>query len=293
MTTPPAHRGTISAWVDAVRLRHWPKNLLVFVVPFAAHDPGSATLIAAGLALLAFGLTASAGYLLNDLLDRTGDASHPRKSARAIAAGAVSAGAARTAIAVLVAGALAIAALLPWKFALCLGVYFAGVALYSARLKHRKGWDVAALACFYGLRVLAGGAATAIFVSPWLIAYALGLFGALALAKRLGELTAGAPGRPYGPADRKTLRALGAIAALLSVAVLALYINAPDVHALYPNPSLLYVICLVQALWLAWLLRLADSARLPDDPVLFALRDPLSLAGAGLALVAFTMASLP
>ena len=43
------------------------------------------------LAFLAFGLCASGGYILNDLLDLDSDRRHPEKRRRAIASGSVSA----------------------------------------------------------------------------------------------------------------------------------------------------------------------------------------------------------
>src|SRR5690606_36600457 len=81
-------RGGLRAWIRAVRPHQWLKNLLVFVpmtTAFALDD--AATWLHAFEAALAMSLAASAGYLVNDLLDMQPDRRHPRKRERPFAAG--------------------------------------------------------------------------------------------------------------------------------------------------------------------------------------------------------------
>ena len=76
------------AWIKALRLHQWLKNLLVFVPMLAAHrfmDP--ATVLTMALGFLAFGLCASSVYLLNDLLDLSSDRHHHAKHRRPFASG--------------------------------------------------------------------------------------------------------------------------------------------------------------------------------------------------------------
>jgi hypothetical protein len=66
---------------------------------------------------------------------------------------------------------------------------------------------------------------------------------------------------------------------------LALYFNCGVVRALYAQPAWLWFACPLLRYWQARLWTLVHRGRLPGDPVLFALRDPVSMA-VGIALVA-------
>jgi 4-hydroxybenzoate polyprenyltransferase len=64
------------------------KNLLVFVPLLLGHRVTElALLLDCAIAFLAFGMTASSAYVLNDLLDLTADRHHPRKRHRPFASG--------------------------------------------------------------------------------------------------------------------------------------------------------------------------------------------------------------
>ena len=76
-------------YVRLMRPHEWIKNLVVLAGPiFAARltDPRGL------LAFVAFCLVSSAGYAINDVLDRDADKAHPQKCGRPIASGAVSPG---------------------------------------------------------------------------------------------------------------------------------------------------------------------------------------------------------
>ena len=91
---------------------------------------------------------------------------------------------------VLLAASFAIALLLPLWFSIILGGYFLTTVAYTLDLKKRTIVDVLTLAILYTYRLLAGGAATGIDLSTWLLAFALFLFLSLALVKRYSELDA-------------------------------------------------------------------------------------------------------
>jgi 4-hydroxybenzoate polyprenyltransferase len=67
-------------------------------------------------------------------------------------------------------------------------VYLALTLAYSLYLKRLLLLDVLLLAGLYTLRLLAGGAAVGIALTPWLLAFSLFFFLGLAFAKRYGEL---------------------------------------------------------------------------------------------------------
>ena len=103
-------RSSLVALFASLRPRQWVKNLLVVVAPLGAGELFDVSvLIATGLAFLSFCLTASATYLVNDLMDRERDRNHPTKSSRPIATGAVSPRSAMVLAALLVVAGLSIA----------------------------------------------------------------------------------------------------------------------------------------------------------------------------------------
>jgi 4-hydroxybenzoate polyprenyltransferase len=280
-----------AAWPRALRVHQWVKNFLVFVPLLMAHivsDRGRLT--AAIYAFTAWCLCASGVYLFNDLLDLEADRSHAHKRTRPLASGSIGARAALPAAALLVAAGLALAfLLLPALFGAMLVLYLVLTTGYSAYLKRLAVVDVLVLAGLYTLRVLSGGHATAVPVSPWLLAFSMFLFLSLAFVKRYTELRiegAGAPPRRgYTREDTELLRSFGAASGYLSVLVLALYINQSDeVRELYRRPELLWLTgpCLLYWLTRVWLL--AHRGRLHEDPVVFTVRDPTSyLVGALIA----------
>jgi 4-hydroxybenzoate polyprenyltransferase len=281
--------------LQALRPHHWVKNLLVFVPILAAHRWGEAGLwLQAALAFAAFCLTSSAVYLTNDLFDIEDDRAHPIKRLRPLASGQMRPGQALALAALLLAAGLLLAtkaAILP-----ALLVYAVASGAYSLKLKTMVGIDLIWLVGLYLLRLVAGGMATGIAVSGWLLAYGCFVFASLALAKRCAELAgAGAgdlplPGRrAYRLADRGVLTASGLAAAAGSVVVMGLYLQ--EAETLYARPGWLI---LAAALVLAWLLRvwwLASRNRLHADPIIFALRDPASLAAGVAALTLLVLAT--
>ncbi len=282
----------------AMRLHQWAKNLLVFVPLFAAHQARGLPLLQACLGFVAFSLCASSVYLLNDLLDLPHDRLHPTKRRRPFASGALPLAWGPALMAVLLGATLLAAAALPLAFLGMLAAYYASTLAYSFVLKRRAVWDVIALAGLYTLRIFAGAAATGIPISPWLLAFSLFLFFCLAVVKRLTELTlyvraggeAALSGRGYRAEDLDMLRSMAASSGYMSVLVLALYINSADVLPLYGHPSALWTLCPILLFWISRVLMLSNRGEMNDDPVVFALRDRVSLL-AGAASVAAVLAA--
>ena len=78
---------TFVAIIKIIRPHQWLKNILIFMPVLAAHD--LTQLPAAIAAFIAFSLTASSVYLINDLLDLSADRAHPRKCKRPFASAQV------------------------------------------------------------------------------------------------------------------------------------------------------------------------------------------------------------
>ena len=271
------------AYLKALRPHQWLKNALVFAPALAGHAGGWSWL-ACVAAFASFSLCASSVYLVNDLLDLSADRDHARKRRRPFASGDVPLAHGMAMAPLLVLAAVAVGLWLPGKFLLVLAGYFSLTLAYSLGLKRIVMIDVVTLACLYGARLLAGSAATGVPLSRWLEALAVFLFLSLALVKRGAELTdriaagKGDPsGRDYRLSDLPMVESMGAAAGFTAVLVLALYLNSPDVDAMYRNPHRMWLICVVVLYWVSRMLMKAHRGEMHDDPVVFAVRDRVSL----------------
>ena len=213
------------------------KNILVFVPAVLAHQLFDFVAFGkASLAFLAFGLTASAVYLINDLVDLKEDRAHPRKRDRPFAAGAIPLKQGLIIAPALLVAAAIVSLFLPREFAGVLAFYFAVTLAYSFFFKRTMLFDVLVLAGLYTLRIIAGSAALSIPRSFWLLAFSIFLFLSLAMMKRyveLADMGVGADarerGRSYRAVDLETLSQFGISSGLVSVMVLALHIDSPEV----------------------------------------------------------------
>ncbi len=292
----PSH--ALGSLVRAMRPYQWVKNALVLVPLLAAHRLGEVSTLAEGLvAFFAFSLCASSVYVINDLLDLEADRAHARKSKRPFAAGELSLSAGLALAPALLAGAAVVSAFLPLKFQLALGAYYALTIAYSLRLKRILVIDALALAGLYTLRIIAGAGAAGIALSFWLLLFSVFLFLSLALVKRYAELDAlrrerrlQAAGRGYRVEDLAVLQSFGTAAGYLSVLVLALYINSPEVAALYRHPKAIWLLCVVVLYWISRVWMTAHRGGMHHDPVIYALRDRVSLGLGVLAAITLLIA---
>ena len=289
----------LRTFIKAIRVHQWAKNALIFLPLLLAHHLQAPVILAAAIAFVCFSLCASATYIVNDLLDIEADRQHPRKRKRAFASGNLSAGLgmaiATVFLAVSIAGAVIF---LPRDFVGWLIFYLVTTLAYSLALKRIVILDVVILSALYTLRMLAGAAATKTLISPWLAAFAIFIFLSLAMVKRFSELqnvrSAGAQlsnGRGYLLNDIEQIRSFGTSSAFASVVVLSVYIGQPDVLSLYHHHDRMWLMAPLLILWLCRVWLLASRGELDEDPVVFALTDPMSLL-MGVGAVAIGIASL-
>jgi 4-hydroxybenzoate polyprenyltransferase len=276
---------TLNTWLKAMRLHQWVKNGLVFLPAILAHKILQPVVLLDSLqAFLAFGLCASSVYLINDLLDLPSDRHHPRKRLRPFATGALSASSGVFMAITLLVGSALLAAMTTPKFCLILAGYYALTWVYSLRLKREVLLDVMTLAGLYTVRVIAGAAATSIFLSFWLLAFSVFVFLSLGFVKRYTELNdaalagkASAHGRGYSAADLPLILNLGTAAGYCTVVVMALYINSSDSQTLYRHSKPLWLICPLLLYWISHVWLLTTRGQMHDDPLVFALKDRTSL----------------
>ena len=286
----------LRGWLRALRLHQWLKNLLVFVPLLTAFAFADAGVLADALAaFLAFSLTASATYVVNDLWDLDSDRAHPRKRFRPLAAGQLPIVRALAVAGVALVAAFALAASVGPVFLLTLAAYLAMTSAYSWVLKQYVLIDVLTLALLYTLRIVAGAAATGIAVSSWLAAFSVFVFLSLALVKRCAELVAlrvagvaATRGRDYRVDDLVVLWPLGVGSALSSVVIFGLFISAPQTVERYATPQLLWLAAVGLTYWLARLWIKTSRGEMHDDPVVYALRDR----GSRIAVLAMIVVAL-
>jgi 4-hydroxybenzoate polyprenyltransferase len=288
-------RPSVQDYLGALRAHQWLKNVLLFVPLLAAHawrDLGAIESVL--VAFIAFSLCASGNYIINDLFDVAADRTHPTKRQRPFAAGTIPIVVGLAVSATAIALGLLAAVWVGWRFTGTLLLYMAVSLGYSMHLKRLVLIDTITLAGLYTLRVLAGGAATGIPISFWLLALSMFLFLSLALVKRWSELTTLAQsgtlattGRDYRVSDLPGLGSMGIASGYLSVAVFALYIQSPDVALRYAHPQALWLLCPVMLYWISRMWLKAGRGEMHEDPLVYAVRDRASrwLAVAGVIVV--------
>lgn len=274
-----------------LRPHQWAKNALVGVALLAAHRFTPAAALQVLLAAVAFSACASAAYIVNDLVDIQADRGHPSKRMRPFASGDASFTAAATLIVLCLLLAFAVAALISVEFLGVLALYLALTTAYSLLLKRKLLIDVVTLAVLYTIRVVAGAVAIKVPMSEWLLMFCMFIFLSLALIKRYSELAVrfdvGLPdpvNRGYKIDDLSVVFSLAAAAGYCAVVVLTLYLSSDTVRALYARPSLLWLACPLFIYWISRILMLSHRRVLHDDPIVFAMKDRVTWATAGLII---------
>lgn len=304
----------LKAWVKAIRLHQWAKNVLIFLPLLLAHAWTPGLVAATAVAFLSFGLCASATYIVNDLLDLEADRQHPRKRRRPFASGDLSALSGIFVVVLFLTVSLSLALLLPrivtaispelvsplkpYYFLLWLGIYLVTTLAYSLRLKRSVLVDVIVLSGLYTIRIIAGSAASGVPVSTWLGSFSVFFFLSLAFVKRFAELEnlrerggVSAGGRGYNITDLEQLRSFGTASGYASVVVLTLYISTLDAAQLYQHTRRLWLLVPVLLLWISRLWLQASRGQLDEDPVVYAITDERSLL-LGMVVVAIVLSAL-
>lgn len=172
-----------------IRLQQYVKNLFIFLpLFFAGQITDLSLLFDAVMAFIAFSLSASALYILNDCLDIEADRLHPIKKLRPLVSGAIS-----IKTAVILLGIFSITGALLMQYVssqalIFLCVYVTLNICYSYYLKHIAIIDICIISAGFVLRLFVGASVTNIQLSQWIVimTFLLALF--LALAKRRSDL---------------------------------------------------------------------------------------------------------
>jgi 4-hydroxybenzoate polyprenyltransferase len=237
------------AIVRAVRPAEWIKNGFVLApLIFSGRFNEPHTVLRTLVITAAFCLVASAGYLLNDLLDIELDRQHPTKRNRPIASGALPESLARVLAAGLAIVGLGAAFAINWKGGALVASYGILTLSYSMFLKHMVIIDVMTIVTLFVLRVLAGAVPVNITVSHWLLVCTAMLSLFLGFTKRrqeaASELHAGMSSRPV--LEHYSLPFLDQMVSAVTAGTIISYIlyaqSSPIVHGkmLGSAPPVLY-----------------------------------------------------
>ncbi len=276
------NRSFLKVFLKQIRLHQWSKNLLLFIPLITAHRfwDGQEWLNTV-LAFFAFSLVASTIYLINDLSDLDNDRGHPSKINRPLAYGDFPIPLALILVPILFYCSWLFTSHLPNVFVYWLAAYFASNILYTFWFKKIAVIDVVFLSLLYTLRIHAGGSVSLTSISHWLLAFSTFFFFSLAFIKRYTEIANAEDktdirGRGYKHSDQMAIFTFGCSTSFLAILVMVLYLNSTDVKALYNNPDRVWFMMPLLLYWVTRLWLLAHRKQLDEDPVVFAMRDPVT-----------------
>lgn len=177
-------------YLKLMRVHHYIKNLLVLAALICSGQLFNAQKLGAGLlAFVAFCLTSSVVYIINDIRDRDKDRKHPTKCKRPIAAGTVSVSRARQlAVLLFVLAMICNGLIFHLPSTLLLLLYLVLNLAYSFGLKNIPIVDITILVAGFLIRILYGALATEITISNWLYLTVIAVSFYFALGKRRNEL---------------------------------------------------------------------------------------------------------
>ena len=257
------------------------KNIVVILpVFFGGAILNTTQAISAALTFMSFSLAASAIYCLNDIIDVDADRAHNVKRHRPIASGAITIPQAYGMMTISLLASIVLMLLLPEGQANTITViitYFLLNVAYCLKLKEYAIIDVCIVASGFVLRILAGGFATGVQLSKWIVlmTFLLTLF--LAFAKRRDDvLKMNETGRaPRKNTSRYNLTFINQAITITGTVMLVCYIMytvSPEIIAQFGTDKL-YLTSILVILALLRYLQIAVVDEKSGDPVKVVLSD--------------------
>ena len=267
--------------IKVARPTHWIKNLFVFLpVFFGGGLLNTSEAVSAALTFLSFSLAASAIYCLNDIIDVNADRAHPVKCKRPIASGAITIPQAYGMMALCMLVSIVLMFLLPagqTKTIFVIVAYFLINVAYCLRLKDYAIIDVCIIASGFVLRILAGGYATGVQLSKWIVlmTFLLTLF--LAFAKRRDDVlrmntTGQAPRANTSRYNLTFINQAITITAGVMLVCYVMYTVSPEIIAQFATDKL-YLTSILVILAILRYLQISFVDEKSGDPVKVALSD--------------------
>lgn len=267
--------------IKIIRPHQWIKNLFVFIpMFFGGSFTDCSDIIAAAITFVAFSFIASSIYCLNDIIDVDADRKHPTKCHRPIAAGKVSVRQAYGLMTVLFLLSMSTLLLLSHDFsqvAITLLFYFVLNVAYCVKLKQYAIVDVCVIAFGFVLRIMAGGQATEVTLSKWIVlmSFLLTLF--LAFTKRRDDVlkmneTGHAPRRNTSRYNLTFINQAITITGSVMVVCYIMYTISPEVTAHFHSDNL-YLTSILVILGLLRYIQITVVDEQSGDPTKVILHD--------------------
>ena len=179
----------IASIIKLMRPHQYIKNLFIFLPLFFAMKITNVGLLTnAAIAFIAFSLTASAVYALNDYCDIEEDRQHPKKKSRPLASGEINKPQAILIMVVMAVTGFSLMAMFSLSAVDILAAYVVMNIAYSLCLKHIAILDVTIIAIGFILRLFIGSTVTGIPLSMWIVVMTFLLTLFMALAKRRDDV---------------------------------------------------------------------------------------------------------
>ena len=264
-----------------IRFQHCTKNLLVFLPVMASHNFEYFFLERAFLCFLCMTAITFGTYFFNDIVDINHDRVHPLKKYRPIASGELKISESFIIGIFLVLFSLGFSMLINIKLFFTLCAYLIISIIYSLFLKKIIWLDAIVLSGLFVIRIIVGNFGTEIPLSFWLLGFAVPLFFALALIKRLAEIVnigevSKLIGRGYHSNDKLIVNRIIMLSSTICIVILLLYSFSESATKLYSSNILVSFVSLVVAFWLYRIMSITNIGQMKYDPVLFALKDKIS-----------------
>jgi len=277
-----------------IRPKQWIKNTFVLIPLFFGGELLNGGLLLTGLVtMFAFCLFASSIYCYNDVVDVEADRRHPVKCRRPVASGAVSETTAYVLMVLLPVFALFLLCL-PFaglsaydgnsmglqrrlEISLVLLFYWLLNICYCTKLKQYAIVDVCIIAFGFVLRILAGGIATGVALSKWIVlmTFLLTLF--LSFAKRRDDVlrmneTGEAPRKNTIYYNLTFINQAITITASVTLVCYIMYTVSPEVVSQF-NTGNLYLTSIFVLVGLLRYIQIAVVEKKSGDPTKVILRD--------------------
>lgn len=273
---PPNNKA--EAYLRLLRPAQWIKNFFVFApILFGGALFDIEALLKGVVTFFAFSFAASSIYCFNDIYDVADDRRHPEKRHRPIASGVVSVPQAYALMFVMLALGVATSLLVGASALLVILFYWCLNLAYCAKLKQFAIIDVCVVAFGFVLRMLAGGEATDIGLSKWIVlmTFLITLF--MSFAKRRDDVlrmekTGEAPRKNTIRYNSTFLDQALTITASVTLVCYIMYTVSPDVTARF-NSDYLYLTSIFVLVGLLRYIQIAVVDKRSGNPTKVILHD--------------------
>ena len=272
----------LSALMRLIRPKQWIKNGFIFMPLFFGGELfNTGALLAGVIAFFAYSFAASSIYCFNDIYDVEADRRHPVKCHRPIASGAVSVKQAYGLMILMLALSIGCSSLLDgWETMDIILFYWCLNLGYCAKFKQYAIIDVCIVAFGFVLRLLAGGVATGVVLSKWIVlmTFLITLF--MSFAKRRDDVirmekTGEAPRKNTSRYNLTFINQAITITASVTLVCYIMYTVSPEVLEHFHTDKL-YLTTVFVLVGLLRYIQIAVVDQQSGDPTKILLRDRIT-----------------